>query len=331
MAGAGTWPLGKTTLAAVSSLMVLAAIAFLGEAWLQQMQVAQRAPSDSASCPVGTYMPRSDLLAGCIACTKCHLRFLAELHACTPERDAVCGVGGPAVDQAALLAIKATQQGEATVASGGMSQWSVDAFPCATIDGQGRGWPGCQCDPVEERVVSLSISSGVDITSPMDIKLAANLTAVRYISMFGKKLVFGDIHTLSILVNLRWLDLRGTSVHGLISSLETLIHIGECWEPCKGWPSGGGSPCAPLYEGGLLLAGSNVHGSVSQLQALPGLGPNWHPVRAALQPGNATPSYLQQGSFTSCASFDACGGLQHIQDAATYAGVDVAACCVAPA
>ena len=326
LAGAGTWPLGKTTLAPVSSLMVLAVVALLGVAWLQQKQ-HMITSSDSASCPVGTYMPPSDLLSDCIACTNCHLRGLVELHACTPERDSMCGVSGPAVDQAALLAIKATQQGEATVTSGGMSQWSMDAFPCTTIDDQGRGWPGCQCDPVDERVVTLSIASGVDITAPMDINLVANLTAVRYISMYGRKLVFGDIQTLSFLVELRWLDLRGTSVHGLISGLASLIHIGECWEPFEGWPSGGGSPCAPLYQGALLLAGSKVYGSVNQLQALPGLGPNWRPDYAA--PGSSTPPFLQQGSFSSCASFDACGGLQQIKDAAMYAGVDVTACCVA--
>eukprot|EP01043_Picozoa_sp_COSAG02_P043053 COSAG02_NODE_3716_length_6329_cov_11.179133_5_plen_878_part_00 len=313
------WPLGKATLAAASSLMVLAVVAFLGLDW----PAAPNTPASGAvSCPVGHYRPHSDILADCMTCTKCSLKGLVELLECTMDRDAVCGINQ---DLAALLAIKATQAEELTATWGGMAQWSADSLPCGNIDSQGTDWPGCQCDSIDKRVATISVTQGVDITAPMDIGLVANLTALRYIGFSSKEAIYGDIQSLSSLVELRWLDLRGTSVHGLVSGLASLLHIGECWELHGGSP-GGSPPCYPQYDGALLLAGSHVHGSVSQLQALPGLGPSWRPDAAG---GNSTsPDYIRQGSFSSCAMFKGCGILHKMKDPASHAGDDAHACCI---
>eukprot|EP01046_Picozoa_sp_COSAG06_P052071 COSAG06_NODE_8655_length_2105_cov_4.570788_2_plen_208_part_00 len=123
------------------------------------------------------------------------------------------------------------------------------------------------------------------------------------------------------------MDLRGTGVYGLVSSLSTLSHVGQCWEPFNSWSSGGGA-CAPLYDGGLFLTGSLVHGPVGKLQALPGLGPTWRPdAERAL---NITDDYWFSGSYSSCAAFNGCATLPKVADAPLVAGVDVAACCVSP-
>ncbi len=313
------WPLGKATLAAVLSLTVVAMVGFLGLYW---STIFNTTPSDAVGCRVGYYSPQSDLLADCITCTNCAALRMVELLACMPDTDAVCGMN---VDLAALLAIKATQAAEPTATWGGMAQWSADSSPCAEIDSQGTGWPGCQCDPVSERVVSLSVTAGVDITAPMELNLIRNLTALRYIGFYGKKAVYGDIQSLSSLMELRWLDLRDTSVYGLVSALASLIHIGECWEIHGGSPVGTGR-CYPQYDGGLLLAGSHVHGSVSQLQALPGLGPTWRPDKAGQD--STSLDFMWQGSFSSCALFKGCGMLTTISDPAMYAGDDADACCI---
>lgn len=319
------WLLRKTTIVALS--MVTLAVVTLTVVWSLSQQGNMLTPASSAICPAGTYMPRSDMLEDCVSCTDCIAQGSVEQHSCTPTSDAVCGNGfGPVNDQAALLAIKATQQDEATAVWGDMTQWRADDMPCATIDESGRGWPGCMCDSIDERVLSFS-ASGIDIAAPMNISLVGQLTAVRYISLYGKTAVIGDVQGLSSLVQLRWLDLRGTSVEGRVSALVSLIHIGECWRRPPNWPVGGDTLCAPQYAGGLLLAETHVHGRVNKLQALPGLGLHWRP--DAIE-ANDTSQVLRLGSFSSCAAFKGCGNLQGVAHPASFAGTDVTACCEPP-
>ena len=218
--------------------------------------------------------------------------------------------GSGATDKAALLAAKTD--------SNDLVGWVADSEPCE------GGWDDVQCHNATSsgRVVSVIIGSGA-LTSTVDVAAFASLPALMRLSLQGNSVVEGDISSLASLVDLRWLDVRQTSVYGLISSLTSLRHIGECWAPFDDWPAVPDSPCALPFaelEGALLLAETNVYGTVNVLQALPGLGTSWNYKRT----GAFTPCWNEERGDYSC---DTEPEMAPLRGGWTIAGRDDCACC----
>ena len=97
-----------------------------------------------------------------------------------------------------------------------------------TVDAEQSEGAGYRLVPQQRlrRVVSVSIRSGA-LTS---CRYRCVCQAARsYAAQPARQQVEGDISSLSSLVELRWLDVQQTSVYGLMSSLTSLQHLGECW------------------------------------------------------------------------------------------------------
>jgi hypothetical protein len=217
--------------------------------------------------------------------------------------------GSPATDKAALLATKTD--------SNSLVGWTADSEP---YDG---GWEGVKCHSASSsgRVVFVSIGSGA-LTSAVDVAGFVDLHALMHLSLLGNSRVHGNIACLSSMVELRYLNLRQTSVHGIASSLSPLIHLGECWAPFEGWEYADENDCAQrpsfgLHGGGLFLAETGIYGDVTVLQALPHLGSDWN--------------IHLVGSYTSCSGysgfFTQCLDMQLVADSRNVAGRDACVCC----
>ena len=217
--------------------------------------------------------------------------------------------GSQATDKAALLATKTDRNS--------LVGWSEDSQPC---DG---GWHGVRCHSAAEagRVVFVSIGPGF-LTSAVDVAGFVGVAALMHLNLHGNSRVRGNVACLGALHELRYLNLRQTSVHGLISSLDTLLHLGDCWAPFEGWEDADETDCTQrpsfgLYGGGLYLADTGVFGDVTLLQALPHLGKEWN-IRL-------------DGSYTSCSGysgfFTECEDQQLVDDSRNVAGRDACVCC----
>ena len=222
--------------------------------------------------------------------------------------------GSLAQDKAALLAMK-SESGNSNPSS-----WTASTDPCSAANWNVQNsaeWYGLLCDTVDGRIVTASIGWN-SLTRDVDVSAFAEVYGLYYLSAMGNSVLGGDIAALSSLTRLRWLDLRDTSVYGLVSSLASAPHLGESWARFEGWPSHGAS--ATLNDGALFLKGTAVYGDVSALQALPGLGSTWRP--------DAGSDYTFTGTYTSCASYSSCSSPLTLREgAAGIAGIDACACC----
>ena len=132
------------------------------------------------------------------------------------------------------------------------------------------GFVGIMCDRPGGRVSYFNVLAATVAVNPPTCDLVASIDALaglpflKTLSLDGCASVHGNIETLSALRQLRYLNLRDTSVHGAVGSLWPLSHLGEFYRA----PDGSGGT-------GLFLERSRVHGRVEMLRALPGLGPTW--------------------------------------------------------
>lgn len=97
-----------------------------------------------------------------------------------------------------------------------------------------------------------------------DIAPLAGLPYLETLSLDGCAAVHGDLSALAGLVELRYLNLRGTSVHGRLDAVAGMSHLGEGYRA----PDGSAGT-------GLFVAQTKVWGRVEPIRALPGLGPEW--------------------------------------------------------
>jgi hypothetical protein len=188
--------------------------------------------------------------------------------------------------------------------------WDAGAEPCAAggWDDEDSGYVGVLCDRAGGRVVYVD---GSHAGLGCDAALFAPLGALRWLALEQNAALHGDVASLGGLVELRYLGLSDTAVHGAPGSLVGLRHLGEQV-----------TTTVPGYSGltGVLhLARTRVAGPVAALQALPGLGSSWG-------------SWEGQGlgyDFTGCddygaASLDTC---DLVAGASGVAGQDDCACC----
>jgi hypothetical protein len=185
-------------------------------------------------------------------------------------------------------------------------------------------WHGVMCDEIGGRAVAVTFGFG-ELTGHVDIAGLAPISELRYFSCYGNARtpdvgLFGDIASLAVLRELRFIDVRNTAVHGDIASLAVLTELGGSWVRPAGWSSAGATD--PIYNfGSLFLSGSHVHGDARVLQALPNLGSSWSPA--------AGRDYTFTGTFTQCSAFTRCEalGLRRNINAVNIAGNDECACC----
>ena len=165
-------------------------------------------------------------------------------------------------------------------------------------------WHGVMCDEIGGRAVAVTFGFG-ELTGHVDIAGLAPISELRYFSCYGNARtpdvgLFGDIASLAVLRELRFIDVRNTAVHGDIASLAVLTELGGSWVRPAGWSSAGATD--PIYNfGSLFLSGSHVHGDARVLQALPNLGSSWSPA--------AERDYTFTGTFTQCSAFTRCEAL----------------------
>ena len=148
--------------------------------------------------------------------------------------------------------------------------WRRTTAPCDRhVDEKRLGWAGVMCDAVDGRVVYLSLSDAGPAPACQDahalnIGYLQPLARLETLDMGQCQSVVGNIEWLATLTELRFLNLYHASVHGNISSLGALTHLGE---PYRAPDGGRGS--------GLFLGATSVTGSVAPLRRLPFLGPDW--------------------------------------------------------
>ena len=148
--------------------------------------------------------------------------------------------------------------------------WRRTTAPCDRhVDEKRLGWAGVMCDAVDGRVVYLSFSDAGPAPACQDahalnIGYLQPLARLETLDMGQCQSVVGDVEWLAKLTELRFLNLYHASVHGNISSLGALTHLGE---PYRAPDGGRGS--------GLFLGATSVTGSVAPLRRLPFLGPDW--------------------------------------------------------
>ena len=83
------WPFGKATLTAVSSLLLVSVVLYVGLLQQRPVEVA-----GDSKCQMGTFRPPHQLLPDCLRCTVCSAHAQVTLRACTAESDTVCGSWG---------------------------------------------------------------------------------------------------------------------------------------------------------------------------------------------------------------------------------------------
>ena len=144
-------------------------------------------------------------------------------------------------DKAALLAFKGNSN------EYHLATWSSATDPCApgcwdtmSYMMQDRCWFMVLCDEEYGRVIMISLvrysvrhhMSSLDYwdiePSSFDIAALAPLTELRVLDMRSiNRRVHGDIASLAGMTELRAIDLRSSRVHGNVSSLRNLSHLGE--------------------------------------------------------------------------------------------------------
>jgi hypothetical protein len=196
------------------------------------------------------------------------------------------GGGGESVDdKLSLLDLKAEWQ-KGTGASL-LSTWSDLTEPCesSSWDDYWSGWLGVACDRDGGRVAFISLDDA-GVGGP--VRAFAPLSALQVLLLGGNIRVTGNVNSLATLIELRELDLSGTSVHGSVESLAELTHLGEVYSfptPAAVWEA---------RPGALRLGGTSVYGPVFPLRNSTALGEEWGV--AAVQ--------TVQAAFIACAAFN---------------------------
>lgn len=207
------------------------------------------------------------------------------------------GTGGDTSvdDKISLLELKAEWQ-KGTGASL-LSTWSELTEPCDSSSwaDQWSGWLGVVCDRDGGRVAFISLD---DAGVAGSLGAFAPLGALQMLLLGGNVRVTGNVNSLVTLVELRELDLSGTSVHGSVESLAELSRLGETYS----FPTN-----AAAWEarpGALWLGGTNVYGPVFPLRNSTALGENW----------GADGVQTAQAPFVACADFNqtCTSGVAHI-------------------
>jgi hypothetical protein len=148
------------------------------------------------------------------------------------------------------------------------------------------------CNGLDGRVSYLNMLPAVQSVATRWCDLSASigplasLPFMETISLQGCTNVHGNIQVLSVLRQLRYLNLCDTAVHGAVGSLLPLSHLGEFYRA----PDGSGGT-------GLFLARSHAHGRVEMLRSLPGLA-TW----------GSLPDH-----FSSCEAWAAPAGAENVQ------------------
>ena len=189
---------------------------------------------------------------------------LGLLGALVPRAAAQSPAGSAAGDTAALLAV-AADAGNADARANAFRGWDEGAEPCAagSWDDDGSGYEGVRCDRAGGRVVCVDrYYQGLGC----DAALFAPLGALQWLALEQNAALHGDVASLGGLVELRYLGLCDTAVHGAPASLVGLRHLGEPVTTVPGYSG---------LTGVLHLARTRVAGPVAALQALPGLGSSW--------------------------------------------------------
>ena len=218
------------------------------------------------------------------------------------------------VDALALLSFVAGASGDIQNRT---SSWTDSSEPCApeSWDDRDTGWRAVMCDRPGGRVTFIELSRNSRTSGSLGglVEDLSPLTELRYVSLSGNLAVHGNVAALRVLLELRFLGLDGTSVHGEVGSLATCSHLGESWVEPRGF----------IRSGGLLLAQTGtpaVYGVVAQLRALPGLGAEW---------GSG------DWHFSSCSTYSCTSGGRELTmvkepPPADIAGRDECACCTGP-
>ena len=228
--------------------------------------------------------------------------------------------GSAAGDKAALLAVAADPANAGAVyqddrhSFDGITQlrgdsifygWDAGAEPCAagSWDDSRRGYHYVECDRQGGRVVQVwKGGSGLGC----DVALFAPLGNVQVLNLHSNAALHGDVASLGGLVEMRYLDLSDTAVHGAPGSLSGLSHLGE-------------SPSVPgvLFSRGVLhLADTRVAGPVAALRALPSLGSDW---------GSGSDDFSGCDGFPAATCRDA--GMAVVAKPSGVAGTDECGCC----
>lgn len=210
----------------------------------------------------------------------------------------------------ALLAFRATTSASEREHPTFLS-WAEATEVCdaATWNSRRMGWEEVMCDGgcSQCHVVFLNLH---DVGAGGDMNELVPLTELRVLTLNPSSTVTGSLSTLVGMTQLRRLDLHNTGVHGALSSLFGLTHLGESWIAPDG---------LRYNEGVLYLAGTKAYGAAHPLRtALPALH-EWSPERDPYD-------------YTACSGYpgqDTCSGsgLPMVADAFEHVGIDECACC----
>ena len=281
------------------------------------------AGQDECECCAGSSLQRDATTRMCVdlQCVGTHncsgsggkcYRGLCECHAGFQGQQCESHTGS--VDAIALLAFAL---GGGRDMQNRTDTWTRNSEPCApdSWDDRGAGWAAVICDRPGGRVTFLGLSRTSRALGSLGglVEDLSPLTELRYLSLSGNFDVHGNVAALRVLLELRFLGLDGTSVHGEVGSLATCTHLGENWV----------DPWGVVHSGRLLLAQTGVpavYGSVIPLRALPGITAEW---------GSG------DWDFSSCREYSCTSGgraLTPLREPlpADLAGRDECACCTMP-
>lgn len=283
---------------------------------------ASIAGHDECECCAGSPLQRDAATRMCVdlQCAGAHncsgsggtcYRGLCECHA--GFQGQLCESHTGSVDAVALLAFAVGSRD----IQNRTDSWTSNSEPCApeSWDDRGAGWAAVTCDRPGGRVTFLGLSRTSRSLGSLGglVEDLSPLHGMRYLSLSGNQAVHGNVAALRVLLELRFLALDGTSVHGEVGALATCTHLGDHWV----------DPWGVVHSGGLLLAQTGVpavYGSVAPLRELPGIGSEW---------GSGS------WDFSSCSTYSCTSGgraLTPLREPlpADIAGRDECACCTGP-